>query len=146
MKQEWFIKELNSMDYIYHIEGDRIIITEGNPTSDGADIELTVVTSNVTFENSGNVRLNWASLPEGLEFRNGGDVFLTADVPFPPGTKFYNRFSVKCKRCNTIPSGVEFKNGTGVYFKNFDTNSSDAFQICNLIKPTRVLNIISKRL
>jgi hypothetical protein len=146
MKKEFFIKELESMDYIYHMDGDRIIITEGNPTSDGADIELTVITSNVTFENKGNVKLNWSSLPDGLEFRNGGSVFLTADEPFPPGTKFYNRFGIRCKRCNSIPSGVEFKNGTSVYFKDFDTHTADAFQICNLIKPIRVLNIISKRL
>ena len=54
MTREKFIKKLKREDYSYKIEGDRVVVTD-----------------------RGHVNLgSLTSLPPGVEFRNGGDVYL----------------------------------------------------------------------
>ena len=72
MTQEKFIKVLNSEEYSYEIEGDKIIVTD-----------------------EGAVNLWYLiSLPPGVVFENGGNVYLNSLISIPPGVEFKNRGSV----------------------------------------------------
>jgi hypothetical protein len=74
MTQEEFIKVLDTENYSYEIEGDKIIVTYGY----GVDLSaLTSIPPGVVFKNGGYIDLSaLTSLPPGVEFRNGGDVWL----------------------------------------------------------------------
>ena len=69
MTQEEFIKELKEKRYSHKIEGDKIVILSKG------DIKLFYVTS----------------LPPGVEFRTGGEVWLDSLKIIPPGVEFNNR-------------------------------------------------------
>ena len=105
MTREAFIKILDKKGYSYEIEGDRILVTH-----------------------RGDVRLdrNLTSLPPGVEFKNGEDVYLTS--------------------LKTIPPGVEFKNGGDVHLNSiiggwlFEWKGN-----IKGIKSKRLLNIMIKR-
>jgi len=61
-------------DYIYEIEGNKIIVTYKGDVGLGS---LTSLPSGVEFKNDGDINLrSLTSLPPGVEFRNEGDVFL----------------------------------------------------------------------
>ena len=69
MTQEEFIEILNKKRYSYEIQGDKIVILSKG------DVKLFYVTS----------------LPPGVEFRNGGEVWLDSLEIIPPGVEFNNR-------------------------------------------------------
>jgi len=61
-------------DYIYEIEGNKIIVTYKGDVSLGS---LTSLPSGVEFKNGGDVNLgSLTSIPPGVEFRNEGDVYM----------------------------------------------------------------------
>ena len=68
MTQKEFIKVLDEKGYYYEIEGDKIVVTQEN-----ADLDTLT------------------SLPPGVEFRNGGYVWLTSLTSLPPGVEFRNK-------------------------------------------------------
>ena len=73
MTREDFIKKLNRERYSYTEEGGKIV---------------------VTYEN--NVNLNsLETLPPGVEFKNGRDVWLNSLTSIPPGVMFENEGDVK---------------------------------------------------
>ena len=74
MTQEEFINVLDRKDYSYKIEGDLIVVTYKNTV----DLEsLTSLPPGVEFRNGGYVYLySLTSLPPGVVFKNGGDVGL----------------------------------------------------------------------
>ena len=76
MTREEFIEELEAEGFSYEIDGDRVIVTH-----------------------SGFVALDSIqTLPQGVEFKNGGGVYLDS--------------------LQTLPQGIEFKNGGCVNLKS----------------------------
>ena len=69
MTREEFIGILDKKRYSYEIQGDKIVILSKG------DIKLSFVTS----------------LPPGVEFRNGGEVWLDSLEIIPPRVEFNNR-------------------------------------------------------
>jgi len=92
MTQEEFIEILKEEGYSYEIEGDRIVVT------DRGTVDLNSLTSlppGVEFENGRNVYLyDLTSISPGVVFRNGGDVYLSALKSLPPGVEFKNKGDV----------------------------------------------------
>ena len=88
MTREKFILILETKDYSYELEGDKIIVTAVR------DIWLNSIKSippDVVFNNRGNVLLDSiTSIPYGVEFNNGGIVSLDAIVSISPVVKFNN--------------------------------------------------------
>ena len=70
MTREEFINILDKKRYSYEIQGDKIVIL-----SKGDIKKLGLITS----------------LPTGVEFRNGGEVWLDSLEIIPPGVEFNNR-------------------------------------------------------
>ena len=93
MTREEFIQILDNEGDSYVIEGDKIVVTE-----------------------DGNVFLT--SIPPGVEFKNGGSVYLQSLETLPPGVEFNNGGTVYLDLLKTIPPGVVFKNGGGVYLRS----------------------------
>ena len=88
MKKEEFINVLKRNNYLYEIEGDKIIVThKGYVYLD----YLKTLPPGVEFKNRGNVGLNsLETLPPGVEFMNDGDVFLGSLEVIHPGVEFKN--------------------------------------------------------
>ena len=91
MRQEEFIEILDREGYSYKIEGDKIVVTHKK-----------------------NVWLALTSLPPGVEFKNGGDVWMQSLTSLPPGVEFRNKGYVWLGSLTYLPPGVEFKNGLDV--------------------------------
>ncbi len=95
MTREKFIKVLEKKRYYYEIEGDKIIVTD-----------------------RGYVNLrSLKTLPPGVEFKNGCNVWLDKLETLPPGVEFnnyswipHNGGNVYLMSLKTIPPGVEFNN------------------------------------
>jgi hypothetical protein len=92
MTRDEFIEVLKENDYSYHIEGDKIVVTE----------EGVVYLGSLT------------SIPPGVVFNNKGDVYLRSLTSLPPGVEFNNGGDVNLSALTSIPSGVVFKNGAHV--------------------------------
>ena len=74
MKKEEFIEVLKRNNYLYEIQGDKIIVThEGYVYLNS----LETLPPGVEFKNDGGVGLrSLKTLPPGVEFRNDGNVYL----------------------------------------------------------------------
>ena len=73
MKKEEFINVLKQKNYLYEIQGDKIIVTH-----------------------KGYVDLDsLKTLPPGVEFRNRGNVYLDSLETLPPGVEFKNDGGVR---------------------------------------------------
>jgi hypothetical protein len=103
MTQEEFIEILKEEGYSYEIEGDRIVVTYGGL------VDLRDITS----------------LPPGVEFKNGEDVWLDGLISLPPGVKFENEGYVYLYALKSLPSGVEFSNGGRVLLNALTSLPSD---------------------
>ena len=112
MKKEEFIEELKQNNYLYEIEGDKIIVTHDGYVYLNS---LETLPPGVEFRNGGSVWLNsLKTIPSGVEFRNGGHVSLRSLKTIHSGVKFRNGGNVNLDSLKTLPSGVEFKNGGDV--------------------------------
>ena len=99
MTREEFIEVLDEKGYSYEIEGDKIVVTEGDEV--------------------GRVMLrSLKTLPLGVEFKNGGDVDLRSLETIPLGVEFKNGGAVDLRSLETIPPVVEFKNKGPVYLES----------------------------
>jgi len=96
MTREEFIKVLDKKGYSYEIEGDKIVVTHDR---------------NVWLD-------SLASLPPGVEFRNGGYVDLRSIASLPPGVEFRNRGDVWLNSLTSLPPNVEFRNEGYVVLKS----------------------------
>jgi hypothetical protein len=91
MTREEFIRvlEKEGITFSYSEGGERIVIGWENYYLDWDNLGITSIPPNVTFENSGTIRLDGISqLPEGLFFNNYGGVFAEGVTKIPRGTKF----------------------------------------------------------
>ena len=113
MTQKAFIKVLDKKEYSYEIEGDRIVVT----CKGGVDLDsLTSLPLGVEFKNGGYVYLrSLTSLPPEVVFNNKGHVGLESLTSISPGVEFRNGGSVDLSALTSLPPGVEFKNGEDVY-------------------------------
>ena len=113
MKKEEFIEVLKRKNYLYEIQGDKIIVTHDGSVNLGS---LETLPPGVEFMNRGSVYL-WSlkTLPPGVEFKNGGYVNLENLKTLPPGVEFMNDGDVFLGSLEVIHPGVEFRNGGGVY-------------------------------
>ena len=113
MTREKFIKVLKREDRSYEIEGDKVVVTG----EVGVDLSsLTSIPPGVEFENGGDVYLGaLTSLPPGVEFSNEGRVYLTRITSLPPGVVFNNRGSVNLRSLTSLPPDVGFSNEGVVY-------------------------------
>ena len=74
MKKEEFINVLKQKNYLYEIQGDKIIVTHDGYVNLRS---LETLPPGVEFKNRGNVWLDsLENLSPGAEFKNGGDVYL----------------------------------------------------------------------
>jgi hypothetical protein len=124
MTREEFIAILDEKRYSYKIEGDKIIVTYRGYV----DLE------------------DLTSLPPGVVFNNGGDVWLTYLNSLPPGVGFKNGGNVYLDSLTSLPPSVEFKNGVDVYLRSL-TGGYFSERKGNIegIDPKRLLNfMISK--
>ena len=113
MKKEEFIEVLKRNNYLYEIQGDKIIVTHDGYVDLGF---LETIPPGVEFRNRGSVDLSdLKTIPPGVEFRNGGDVWLSALKTIPPGVEFKNGGHVNLRSLEVIHPGVEFRNGGNVY-------------------------------
>jgi hypothetical protein len=125
MKQEQFIKRLDTRGYSYEIEGDKIIVTHKGY------VDLKTLKSlpiGVEFNCDGPVDLRrLTSIPSGVVFRNGnngnnayiGDVYLQSLETIPPGVVFNNRGYVNLESLTSIPPGIVFNNRGSVYINGW---------------------------
>ena len=105
MTKEEFITVLKEKNYSYEMEGDKIIVTYGRW------VNLNVL----------------ETLPSGVEFKNGGSVYLS--------------------NLKTLPPGVEFKNGGWVYLKGLEWVEDNEGIRIEGVENKRLLNLmISKGL
>ena len=112
MKKEEFINVLKQENYLYEIQGDKIIVTQKGSVG---LYSLKTLPPGVGFKNRGNVGLySLETLPPGVGFMNGGYVDLYSLKTLPPGVEFRNRGNVYLDSLETLPPGVEFKNDGGV--------------------------------
>ena len=113
MKKEEFIEVLKRKNYLYEIQGDKIIVTHDGSVNLGS---LETLPPGVEFMNRGSVYL-WSlkTLPPGVEFKNGGYVNLENLKTLPPGVHFKNEGYVYLSSLETLPPGVEFNNGGDVW-------------------------------
>ncbi len=111
MTRDEFIQILKRGKYSYEIDGDKLVVTEGD--TDG-DVNLNARASlppNVVFKNKGFVDLSaLITLPPGFEFKNGGTVDLATLTSLPPDVQFKNGRSVYLGALTSLPPEVEFKN------------------------------------
>ena len=88
MKKEEFIEVLKRKNYLYEIQGDKIIVTHDGSVNLGS----------------------LETLPPGVEFMNRGSVYLWSLKTLPPGVEFKNGGYVNLENLKTLPPGVHFKN------------------------------------
>ena len=93
MAREAFIKYLDLYEYSYRMEGNKIVITKEN------------------------VHFAGTSLPSGVEFRNGKNVWLNSLETLSPGVVFENGGDIWLDSLETLSSGVKFNNGGDIYLK-----------------------------
>jgi 5,10-methenyltetrahydromethanopterin hydrogenase len=115
MTREEFIKELKVRRYSHKIEGDKIIVNDG----ESVDLRnLTSIPPGTVFKNEGWVDLDaLTSLPPGTVFENEGDVYLNSLTSIPPGTVFKNEGWVDLESLTSIPPGTVFENEGNVHLK-----------------------------
>jgi hypothetical protein len=81
--------EQGGITFSYSERGERIVIAEENYYFKSGDLGITSIPPNVTFENSGTIRLDEISqLPEGIIFNNYGFIYAEGVTRIPTGTKF----------------------------------------------------------
>ena len=113
MKKEEFIEVLKRKNYLYEIQGDKIIVTHDGYVNLR---DLKTIPPGVEFKNDGGVYLSaLETIPPGVGFKNDGGVNLRSLETLPPGVEFKNRGNVNLSALKTLPPGVEFKNGGDVY-------------------------------
>ena len=145
MTQEEFIKILDKKGYPYRIEGDKIIVTYN---WQAVKLEsLKKLPHGVEFNNGGDVWLHsLKTLNPDVEFRNKGDVWLHSLKTLNPDVEFRNKGDVLLDSLMTLHPGVEFKNGGDVYlglligrwFNEWESNIEG-------IDSTRLLNLMIKQ-
>lgn len=109
MSPSKFIKTLDAEGYAFHLEDEKVVVTE----SGFVDLpRLTTLSEGVTFKNRGYVDLRClTTLPEGVTFENGGSVYLTSLTSMPESVTFENGGSVDLTSLTSMPEGVTFENG-----------------------------------
>ena len=153
MTREEFIKILDKEDYSYKIEGDKIVITHGKKGTGNDDhIYLDDLVPDIIFANKGMVKLenDITSLPYGLEFRNGGEIFglNLKEIEYP--LIFQNGGSIQFHRLEKINHGVVFNNKGDVYIKNIGAIESKPRpvgykKLFKGISDKRLLNLMIKQ-
>jgi hypothetical protein len=83
MTKEEFIKVLEEKGYSYEIEGDKIVVTDGDSYFGHVKLHLVItLPPNLEFRNNGSVDLpKLKSIPPGVEFNNGGAVIIRSIIP-----------------------------------------------------------------
>jgi hypothetical protein len=83
---------------------------------------LTTLPEGIQFNNGGYVDLrSLTTLPEGIQFNNGGDVCLRSLTTLPEGIQFNNGGNVDLRSLTTLPEGIQFNNGGDVYLSSLTT-------------------------
>ena len=82
MTQEEFIAILDEKGYSYEIEGDKIVVTNGDSFFGNVDLHsVRTLPKNLEFKNRGSVDLIiLKSIPPGVEFNNGGAIIIRSII------------------------------------------------------------------
>ena len=82
MTQEEFIQILDEKGYSYEIEGDNIVVTNGDSFFGNVDLHtVRTLPQNLEFKNRGSVDLIiLKSIPPGVEFNNGGAIIIRSII------------------------------------------------------------------
>jgi hypothetical protein len=137
MTREAFIEILDRKGYPYEIEGDKIVVSYQWTVNLES---LKKLPSGVEFNNGGDVWLHsLKTLHPGVEFKNKGDVWLDSLKTLPFGVEFNNGGDVWLHSLKTLHPGVEFKNNGWVSLEKLDTRN---FTGIEGIDNRRLLNLM----
>ena len=83
MTREEFIEILDEKGYSYEIEGDKIVVTNGDSFFGNVDLRSVItLPPNLEFRNNGSVDLiKLESITPGVEFNNRGAVIIRSIIP-----------------------------------------------------------------
>src|SRR3990167_8842932 len=110
-----FIKYLKENQIDYKINGKKTTVLGGYVYLRS----LTSMPDNVEFNNGGGVDLgSLTSMPDNVEFNNGGYVDLNSLTSMPDNVEFNNGGNVDLNSLTSMPDNVEFNNGGNVDLKD----------------------------
>jgi hypothetical protein len=113
MTRSKFMDILESEEISFYEQENRIIVDEPSIF----DLEITSIPSGVIFRNGGDVYLDLVTnLPKDTEFENYGSVFIQSVVSFSKGIKFRNRGDVNIESLRVIDKEIIFKNSRDIKF------------------------------
>ena len=143
MKKEEFIEVLKRKNYLYEIQGDKIIVMHKG----SVDLEnLKTLPPGVEFMNRGIVYLDsLETLPPGVEFKNRGWVNLSSLKTLPPGVHFKNEGYVNLESLETLAPGVEFNNGGDVWLSGLGWVKSNKGIRIEGVDNKRLLHLMIKK-
>ena len=111
MKRSKFIKFLKENYIKYKLTGD-IISVLGNEYGNANLYLSKSLPENIQFNNGGYVDLNFlTSLPESVQFNNGGNVYFYSLTSLPESNNFNNGGHVYLKSLKSLPENIRFNNG-----------------------------------
>ena len=113
MRRDTFMDFLDKEEYSFTEQGNKIIIDD--PSLFDADISS--IPPGVIFRNGGDVYLDYVtSIPKGTEFENAGHVFVQGAISLSEGIKFRNRGDVNMESIRSFDVDIIFKNSGDLKF------------------------------
>lgn len=107
MKRDKFIDILDEEEFNFYEQGNKIIIDE--PCL--FDMDISSIPPGVVFRNGGDVYLDYVTnIPKGTEFENDGHVFLQGAISLSEGIKFRNKGDVNIESIRSLDKDIIFKN------------------------------------
>jgi hypothetical protein len=113
MRKDKFMDLLDKEEYSYFEQGGKIIIDEPSLF----DLDIPSIPSGVVFRNGGDVYLDYVTfIPKGTEFENDGHVFVQGAISLSEGIKFRNRGDVNMESIRSFDVDIIFKNSGDLKF------------------------------
>lgn len=117
MRKDKFMDLLDGEEYSFFEQGGKIIIDEPSLF----DLDIPTIPPGVVFRNGGDVYLdNVISIPKGTEFENEGHVYLQGVISLSDGIKFRNKGDVNMESLRSLDKETIFKNSGDLKFDLLD--------------------------
>lgn len=126
MRRDKFMDILDEEGFNFYEQGNKIIIDE--PCL--FDMDISSIPSGVVFRNGGDVYLDYVTnIPKDTEFENDGHVFVQGAISLSTGIKFRNKGDVNMESIRSLDKDVIFKNSGDLKFDLLNNiNSPVIFQ------------------
>ena len=122
MRKDKFMDFLEENDHSFSILPDGRILIDSEDDVDLGEIQS--IPSGILFKNSGNVYMDFTSLPKNIEFENDGHVSISEVSTLSTGIKFRNRGDVDLGFIKDINKEVIFKNSGNIRFDDLESISA----------------------